>query len=289
MTDSPTVYLNGDFLPVDQARVSVLDRGFLFGDGVYEVIPIYAGRPFRVQQHLQRLDQSLAGIHLDNPLDHAGWLALFAELIARNGGGDLQLYLQVTRGAAPTRDHAFPREPQPTVLVMSTPQEPPPAELQKQGIHAMSVEDIRWSWCHIKSINLLPNILLRRQAFEAGADEAVMVRDGEVTEGAASNIFALVDGEIRTPPKSHLLLPGVTRDLLLELCREAGLACAEGPLDLDQLRRADEVWISSSTRELVAITHLDGRPIGSGRPGPVWRRCLDLYHARLTRLRAGLD
>ncbi len=285
MESSRIVYLNGDYLPLDQAKVSVLDRGFLFGDGVYEVVPVYAGRTFRAEEHLQRLNQSLAGIDLANPLDPQAWLAIFTRLIALNGGGDQQLYLQVTRGPAPARHHSVPDEVHPTLFVMSTPL-PPADTRQMQGIRAISVEDIRWGWCHIKSINLLPNILMRIQVKEADAGEAILVRDGQVTEGAVSNVFACIDGEIRTPPKGRLLLPGITRDLTLELCRSHGLPCAEVPITLDALRGAEEVWISSSVSELVPVTHLDGAPIGQGVPGPVWRRCLDLYQACLHTLRS---
>ena len=274
---SADVYLNGRFLPVAQATVSVLDRGFLFGDGVYEVIPVYGARLFRLEPHLQRLDRSLEAIHISNPLAHTQWRQVLETLVERNGGGDQSLYLQITRGSAPKRDHAFPREPNPTVFAMSEPLQPPARELYAHGIRAALVEDIRWRRCDIKSIALLPNIMLRQQAVEQGAAEAIMVRDGQVTEGAASNVFALIDGQLLTPPTGRLLLPGITRDLVVELCREAAIPCLETPFGPAELAAAQEIWITSSTREVVAVTHLDGRPVGDGNPGPLWQRVIDLY------------
>ncbi len=275
MSAEPTVHLDGAWLPLSQARVPVLDRGFIFGDGVYEVIPVYGRRPFRLPQHLARLERSLAAIRLDPPLDARGWTALIDELLARNPGGDRSVYLQVTRGPA-RRDHAFPRAPTPTVFAMVSPLNPPDPALLEEGAAAVVLEDIRWSRCDIKSVNLLANILLRQQAVERGALEAILVRDGQVTEGAASNVFIVRAGEIRTPPTSRFMLPGITRDLVLELARAHGLPCREVPVSESELRGADEIWITSSTREVLPVTRLDGRPVGTG-PGPVWRRIMPLY------------
>lgn len=279
VTDGGIVYLNGGFLPAAEARISVLDRGFLFGDGVYEVIPVYGGRLFRVEPHLARLDQSLEGIRMANPLDHRQWSAVLRELVERNGGGNRSIYLQVTRGAAP-RDHAFPAAATPTVFAMTTElasSESPP-QLQS-GIEAITVEDIRWAHCNIKAITLLPNVLLRQQALDAGAAEAILLRDGQATEGAASNLFIVRGGVIVTPPKSNLLLPGVTRDLVVELCRGEGMPCEETPIFESDLREAEELWLTSSTKEIVPVVRLDGVPVGDGRPGPLWRRMIDLYRA----------
>jgi D-alanine transaminase len=270
-----TVYLNGEFLPAAEAKISVLDRGFIFGDGIYEVIPVYGGRPFRLHHHLERLDHSLAAIRLANPLPHERWQAILEQLVARNGGGDLSLYLQITRGVA-RRDHGFPPDTQPTLFAMTTPMGAVSEQL-RQGIAAITVEDIRWRWCHIKSTALLPNILLRQQALDAGAAEAIMLRDGLVTEGAASNIFIVRDGVVTTPPKSNLLLPGITRDLVVELCRAHAIPCEERPIAAEELQDAGEIWITSSTKEVVAVVSLDDRPVGEGCPGPLWKQVIELY------------
>jgi D-alanine transaminase len=280
-----TVYLNGEFLPADEAKISVLDRGFVFGDGVYEVIPVYGGRLFRLPHHLERLDHSLEGIRLANPLGHDYWQAVLQELVQRNGDGDQSLYLQVTRGVA-ERDHSFPPEAEPTVFAMSKPVAEVAPEL-RAGIDAITVEDIRWKWCNIKAIALLPNILLRQQAVDNGAGEAIMLRDGFVTEGAASNIFIVNNGVVLTPPKSNLLLPGITRDLVVELCADNGVPCVEGAISEMQLRAAEEIWITSSTKEIVPVTRLDGEPVGNGRPGPLWQQLIGLYQEYKQAFREG--
>ena len=278
-SDTP-VYLNGSYVPLAEAKISVLDRGFLFGDGVYEVIPVYGGRPFRLDEHLRRLEHSLAGIRMASPLSAGEWAAIFARLI--EGAHDQYLYLHVTRGAATKRDHAIPAEIEPTVFVMCSPIAPIPAE----GIRAITLDDIRWRWCHIKAITLLANVLLRQEAADHGAAEAILVRDGWVTEGAASNVFMVRDGGIVTPPKSHDILPGITRDLVLELAQEQGLACAERKFRREELETADEIWMSSSTREILPVVELNGAPVGGGKPGPLWRRMHGAYQAYKQRLRA---
>ncbi|PKM45576.1 MAG: D-amino acid aminotransferase [Gammaproteobacteria bacterium HGW-Gammaproteobacteria-1] len=280
------VYLNGSFLPVHEATVSVMDRGFLFGDGVYEVIPVYGGRAFRLEHHLQRLDLSLQGVRIANPLDHVQWSDILIALIRHNGGGDQSIYLQVTRGVAPTRDHAFPADVQPTVFAMSTPLTEPAAAV-RAGVAAVTIDDIRWKHCNIKAITLLPNVLMRQQALDAGAAEAILLRDGLATEGAASNLFIVSGGTVLTPPKSNLLLPGITRDLVVELCQAHGIPCCEADISADELRSADEVWISSSTREVVPITRLDDAPVGDGKPGPLWQQVSALYSAYKQDFRAG--
>lgn len=281
-TESRIVYLNGEFLPLDQAKVSVLDRGFLFGDGVYEVIPVYAGKPFRLEEHLLRLNNSLAGIRLDPPLTPAQWEALFARLI--QGEQDQYIYLQVTRGAGPVRDHAFPKGVAPTVFVMCLPLTPVPAT----GSSAITVRDIRWQWCHIKAITLLANVLQRQQALDEGCAEAILVRDGYAIEGAASNLFAVIDGVLVTPPKSNDILPGITRDLVVEIAQANGMALEERNISLQELYRAEEVWVTNSPREVLPIVILDGRKVGDGQPGPVWARMNELYQQRKEALRRGL-
>lgn len=271
-----TVFLNGGFLPLEQATISPLDRGFVFGDGVYEVIPVYGGRLFRLEEHLVRLDGSLEGIRLTSPHTHAEWARILHELVERNHGGDQSVYLQITRGVA-RRDHAFPRDCVPTVFVMSSPLAPVPAEIRRSGVGAVTLEDIRWQYCHLKTIALLPNILLRQQALDQGAAEAILIRDGEATEGAASNLFIVRDGTLLTPPKGPRLLPGITRDLILELAVHHGIPQREAVITRDELTRADEIWLSSSTKEILPVTRLDGRPVGGGTPGPLWRRMIDWY------------
>ena len=286
MTETPIVYLNGRFLPQDQAYVSVLDRGFIFGDGVYEVIPVYGARLFRIEEHLKRLDDSLAGIRLANPMTHVEWHEMFEMLVEKNGGGEQSIYLQITRGVAP-RDHAFPTNTPATIFATSSPLKPLPRELLTSGATAITLEDIRWKHCHIKAIALLPNILLRQEALDSGAQEAILIRDGLVTEGAASNIFMVNDGVIKTPPKGPFLLPGVTRDLALELAAANGVPHQECNISRDELLQADEAWISSSTRELLPLTHIDNQTIGSGTPGPVWQKMYRLYQAYKEALIAG--
>jgi len=278
-----TVYLNGRYLPIEEATVSVLDRGFLFGDGVYEVIPVYGGRLFRLAQHLTRLEQSLAGIRLANPIPREGWAALFADLVARNGGGDLSVYLQVTRGVA-KRDHAFPAAVSPTVFAMTSALPERPVQ---PGVAATVARDIRWDLCHIKAITLLPNALLRQQAVEAGATEAILVRHDVVTEGAASNVFVVQGGAVATPPKSAQILPGITRDLVVDLLGSAGIRCQERLVTQSELRSADEIWLTSSTREVVPVVRLEGVAVGAGVPGPLWHTVDRIYQDYKQRFREG--
>ena len=270
------VYLNGAFLPPAQAQVSAFDRGFVFGDGVYEVIPVFGGRLFRLPQHLARLDNSLREIRLTNPLPATEWQRVFEHLVEIQGGGELSIYLQITRGVAP-RDHAFPPNLAPTVFAYATPLKYPPTEQVERGISAITAPDIRWLRCDIKAIALLPNAMLRSQALDANAAEAILLRDGFMTEGAASNIFVVRGGRLLTPPKGPLILPGVTRDLVLELARAHNVPCAEEAVSESALRTADEIWMTSSTKEILAITRLDGKPVGNGKPGPMHARLLTLY------------
>jgi len=288
----PTVYLNGAFLPLEDACVPVTDRGFLFGDGVYEVIPAYGGRLFRLPHHLQRLQNSLDGIRLGNPLDDEEWASMLKALLERNRApdqddGDQAIYLQVTRGSADKRDHRFPEQVTPTVYVASNPIPAPDPAIIANGITAVTLDDIRWQRCDIKAITLLANVLLRQQAIDMGATEAIMIRDGYAIEGSASNIFMVYDGVLTTPPKSAQLLPGVTRDLVLELAEQHRLPYREANISSAALASADEVWVTSSTREIVPITRLDDRPVGDGKPGPLWRVMIEHYRAYKAAVRAG--
>ena len=264
-------YVNGELAPLDRCRISVLDRGFLFGDGVYEVMPVYGGRAFRLPEHLRRLGESLAQARIEDPLTASEWTRSIQELIDENGGGDLSVYIQVTRGSAPRRDHAFPAGTRPTVFMMVTPSVPQGALEDVRGVSAVTLPDNRWTRCNIKSIGLLPNVLLKQEALDAGAEEAILIRDGCVTECAAANVFVVADGEVLTPPKSDLLLGGITRELVIELAQRDGLPCFERDVPESLLRRADEIWITSSRREVVPVTELDASPVGSGDVGPVWR------------------
>ena len=265
-----TAYLNGSFLPLEDARVPVMDRGFLFGDGVYEVIPVYGGRLFRLAQHLQRLQDSLDGVRIANPLSTDAWGELLGELVKRNTGVDQAVYLQVTRGVAPKRDHAFPADTRPTVFAMSNPLPEPRNIAGEAGIHAITLPDIRWQHCNIKAITLLPNVMLRQQAIEADTAEAILIKDGHATEGAASNIFIVRNGVLVTPPKGPTLLPGITRDLILELAAGNAVPYREADIPEAELHTADEIWLTSSTREISPVVRLDDAAVGNGRPGPAW-------------------
>ena len=273
-----TAYLNGEFLPLEQARVPALDRGFIFGDGVYEVIPVYSRRPFRLAEHLARLRRSLEAVRLANPLPDGEWTRLIGELVARHAPEDQSIYLQVTRGVA-RRDHAFPKEAAPTVFMMSNPLVTPSAELVERGASAVTATDFRWLRCDIKVTSLLANCLMRQHAADAGADEVVMFRDGRLTEGSSSNVFAVSRGTVLAPPKDHLVLPGITYDVVLELAAREGIPTEVRPVQEQEVRSADELWLTSSSKEVLAIARLDGRPVGSGRPGPVFRRIHQAFQA----------
>ncbi len=286
-TNLETAYLNGQFLPLSEARISPLDRGFLFADGVYEVIPVYAGQAFRLNDHLRRLEQSLQGIRLPNPLSRQQWQAMIVNLIEQNGAGEQAVYLQVTRGSA-VRNHAFPKNCPATIFAMSNQRQPvAPIDLATAGVCAITAEDIRWHNCHLKTIALLPNILLRQQAVDAGCFEAILVRDGMVTEGAASNVFIVENERLLTPPADHLVLPGITRDVVLELAASAGVTHGQEPLSRERLQTADEIWLTSSTRELVPVIRLDDKDVGDGHAGPLWLRMQTCYRHFTDRLRQG--
>jgi D-alanine transaminase len=270
------VFLNGEFLPAEQAKVSVFDRGFLLGDGVYEVIPVYAGKCFQLTGHLIRLQASLDGVRMKNPLSMKEWQTMIEQLVERNSGGDQSIYLQVTRGVAP-RDHTFPEGIHPTAFAMSNPLQALPEKYKTEGIAAITLPDIRWQNCNIKAITLLPNSLLKQQAQDAGAQEALLIRDGYLTEGAASNAYVVIDGTIYTAPKDEKVLPGITREVLLELAASNGCPVIEQAVSEVQLKQAQEVWVSSSTKEVLPITTLDGEAVGDGVPGPVWKQIDTLY------------
>lgn len=267
------VYLNGQYLPLADAKVSVMDRGFLFGDGVYEVIPAYAGKLFRLEDHLERLDNSLKAIRLQNPHSHEQWRGLLGKLLKPDL--DQSVYLQITRGAAPKRDHAFPQDVAPTVFAMVTNINPHTDE--NKGLKAISLEDSRWKLCHTKAITLLANVLLRQEAVDNGCAEAILFKDGYLTEGAASNVFAVIDGILITPPKSSAILPGITRDVILEIARKNNIPCSEKAIAETEFKTASEIWITSSTREIIPIVEFDGIKIADGKPGAVWKTFHKLF------------
>ena len=246
-----TVYLDGRFMPIAEAKVSAMDRGFLYGDGAYEVIPVYSRRPFRLAEHLARLRHTLEGIRLANPHDDAEWVRLIGEIVARNEGDDQSVYLQITRGADTKRNHAFPARVAPTVYILSEPLVTPPPAQREQGIATISAPDVRWLRCDLKAISLLANCLLRQQAVDAGCVETILFRDGFMTEGAASNIFAVRDGVLLAPPKNNLMLPGITYDVVLELAAAHGLPVEVRPVAEAEARGADELWMTSSTKEVL--------------------------------------
>ena len=273
-----TVYLNGQFLPLEDAKVSVLDRGFIYGDGVYELVPVYGRKPYRLPQHLARLQRSLDGIRLANPHTDAEWEAIIAGLIGRMTFADQGVYLQVTRGAA-KRDHAFPAGVAPTVFMMSNPLVLPSREQVERGVAVVTAVDERWLHCDLKTISLLGNVLARQLAVDAGATETVLFRNGYLTEASASNVLLVRGGVIVAPPKDNQILPGITYDVAFELAREGGLPIEVRPVPKDEALAADEMWLSSSTKEVLAVTSLDGRPFAGGKPGPVFRKVHALFQA----------
>ena len=271
-----TVYLNGAFMPLSEAKVPVLDRGFIFGDGVYDVVPAYDGVPFRWDEHLARLKRSLGKVRIDNPLDDAGWTQLVSDLLARHAWPDQFVYLHVTRGVA-RRDHMFPAGIEPTVFAMSSEFKPVSRQAIEKGITAITLPDERWLHCDIKSISLLGNVLARQAAADSGAFECLMFRDGFLTEGSSSNIWAVIDGKLLAPPRNTLILEGIRYGLLEELARAQNV-----PFDIRRITRgevlnAGELMATSATKEILPITILDGKPIGDAAPGPVYRKLFDAY------------
>lgn len=275
-------YLNGSLGPLSAANVSVLDRGFIFGDGIYELVPVFSGVAFRLPEHLQRLLRSLAAVTIDNPFAQPRWTAIVRELIQANRGGDQTIYIQVTRGVAP-RDHVSADDVKPTVFLMSSRLR---VALETTPIEAVTMEDFRWQRCDIKSTSLLANVMSRNLAASAGSQEAIFLRDGYVTEGAASNVFISTKGAIKTPPLSPWILPGVTRDLLVELLNRSDPCVQEAVVSEHELRSADEVWVTSSSRELIPVVRIDGETVGDGQIGPVFRRVQSIYRDYKTNVTA---
>jgi D-alanine transaminase len=270
------VFLNGKFLPIEEAKVPVLDRGFIFGDGVYELVPVYSRVPFRLDEHLARLERSLAETRIRNPYTRAQWRELIYRLVDAQSFDDQGLYFQVTRGVA-KRDHAFPKDLEPTVFMMSNPLVTPPRELVQKGAAAVTAQDNRWLRCDIKSISLIGNCLLRQLSAGEGAAETILFREGKLTEASASNVFVVKRGVILSPPKSSLILPGITYDVVVELALANGLPLELRDVTEPEVRSADEIWVSSSSKEVLPVVSLDALPVGDGRPGPLFGRMYQLY------------
>jgi D-alanine transaminase len=281
------VYLNGCFQPLKDAQVSVMDRGFLFGDSIYEVIPSYNGRLFRLAHHLERLNNGLQAIGMHGPMSESEWRSVLERLIQQDPGQDQSVYIQVTRGAAEQRDHAIPEGIEPTVFAMATPIKDTPND--DPSITAITLDDIRWRLCNIKATTLLANVLLKQQAKKAHAVEAILIRDGEAMEGAASNLFIVSDGGLITPPKSNFLLPGITRDLILELAAKNNIPYQEVAIKEAKLRDADEIWMTSSTKEIMPVITLDGEPVADAKPGAMFKKMSSIYSEYKERVKQGLE
>jgi D-alanine transaminase len=269
--------LNGSFLPLTEARVSPFDRGFLFGDGVYEVIPVYASRPFRLRQHLDRLNRSLGGIRMTPPLPHGDWAHVCQELISRNEADEAYLYMQVSRGAEFGRNHLWPEGLKPTLFAYLTELDALPLTLADDGVTAVTAQEIRWARRDIKSTSLLGNILLKKLAADAGAFETIMLENGELTEGSSTTVHVVKNSVIHTPPNSHHILPGTTRDVVTELADLLSIRNVSAPISESALRGADEIWLAFSTRGVLPVTKLDGAAVGGGKPGPLFKRMSIAY------------
>ncbi|RZL53431.1 MAG: D-amino acid aminotransferase [Variovorax sp.] len=274
-------YLNGDYTPVSEAKVSVLDRGFIFGDGIYEVVPVYGGRLFRFDEHMARLDRSLTSLSIANPHTAAEWLERCRRLLAPSSAGDRMIYIQVTRGVAP-RDHAMPRDIVPTVFIMVVPMKLPGAELLAKGAACVTASDFRWERADIKSTSLLGNVLARQISVDAGATETILLRNGLLTEASSSNVWVVRGGTVFGAPKSKHVLEGIRYELIRELCEEEGIAYDLRPISEAELRGADELMLSSASKEVLPVTRLDGQPVGNGAPGPVFAQ----LHAAYQRAKA---
>ncbi|HRE13051.1 MAG TPA: aminotransferase class IV [Usitatibacteraceae bacterium] len=280
---SPIAHFNGRLVPLDDIRISPLDRGFLFGDGVYEVVPAYGGKLLRAREHFARLQRSMDEIALANPMTIDGWVDAVNALLAHHPG-DQAVYIQVTRGVPPKRDHVIPQGLAPTVFMMASPMTNPSKEMVDKGVACVSASDFRWHKCHIKSVSLLGNVLARQISADAGATETVLFRDGYLTEAAASNVFVVKGGTVYAAPQDNHILLGITYELLAELARSGELKFEVRPVAETLVRAADEIWLSSSTKEVLAVTTLDGKPVGAGVPGPVFKRMHALFQAYKAKL-----
>jgi len=275
----PICYLDGHWLPLAEARISPLDRSFLFGDGVYEVVPVFAGRPFRFAEHFDRLARSCRELRLRDPHDRAGWRSLVSELMRRNGGGEIYVYVQVSRGADAGRSHAPLPDIPPTVFAFAAPMPQPTAQQLARGLACVTAPDIRWLRCDIKSVALLGNVLQRQLGCDAGADETILLRNGEMLEATASTVHVVSNGVLVTPPNSNVILPGTTRSVVEELADRIGAAREVRAVSEAELRAAEEIWLASATKTVMPVTRLDGAAVGDGKPGPLWQRMWAAFEA----------
>ncbi len=271
-----TVFLNGKFMPMEEATVPVLDRGFIFGDGIYELVPVYSRAPFRLEGHLARMERSLSEVKITNPYTRAEWTRIIEQVIEKQPFDDQGVYWQITRGVA-KRDHAFPKGVTPTVFMMSNPLVNPSKEIVENGAKAVTAPDFRWHRCDLKTISLIGNCMLRQLSAEEGAIETLLFRDGRLTEASASNAYIVKNGVIATPPKDNLILPGITLDVVFDIVKRGNLPMEVREIGEAEVFGADEVWVTSSSKEIVAVVDLDGRTIGNGKPGPVFRKAWQLY------------
>ncbi|MGR4867467.1 D-amino acid aminotransferase [Variovorax sp. LARHSF232] len=269
-------YLNGEYTPLNQAKVSVLDRGFIFGDGIYDVVPVYGRKLFRFAQHLARLDRNLGKLRIANPHSSDEWLARCRKLIAAHASEDQMIYIQVTRGVAP-RDHVMPKDIAPTVFIMASAMKPPSAQAVREGVACVTAQDFRWERGDIKSTSLLGNVLARQVSADVGATETILFREEQLTEASSSNVWVVQGGAVHGVPKSEHVLEGIRYELIRELCEDEGIPFSLQPVSAAQVRGADELMISSASKEVLPVVLLDGKPIGSGQPGPVFERLYSAY------------
>lgn len=287
MSDTPNiVYLNGKYLPGEEATISVMDRGFLYGDGIYEVIPVFDGKLLRAEEHLERLQNSLNRISLSDPFNNEQWLAIFSELLKKNSGEDRAIYLHISRGVYAKRDLGINADYPPTVFAMVLHVTPPDIDVVSAGISAITVDDFRWGACDIKSTSLVANVMLKQQAVDAGVDDAILIKNCLVSEGTASNVFIVKNNVLITPPTGHRLLPGITRDLVIEIAKNNAILVEEREIKEAELFYADEIWMTSSTREIAPVIRLNGEVVGTGSAGMMWKQMVDLYQKNKHSLRA---
>jgi D-alanine transaminase len=286
MNAQDIIYLNGNFMPAEKATVSVMDRGFLFGDGVYEVIPVFGDRLLRLDEHLARLQNSLDRISLSNPHSDEQWAEIFSQLLNNNDGEDRAVYLQISRGVYPKRDLAIKADYPPTIFAMVLHVVPPDVEIISAGISVITVDDFRWAACDIKSTSLVANVMLKQQAVSADVEDAILIKNHMLSEGTASNVFIVKNDVLITPPTGHKLLPGITRDLVIEIAKNNSILVEEREVKESELYTADEIWMTSSTREIAPVIRLNGEALGSGSAGPVWKRIVDLYQQYKQELRS---
>lgn len=272
-------YLNGEYQPIEECKISVLDRGFIFGDAIYELIPVYNSKPFCINAHIKRLFRSLDQTGIENPYSKKQWIEVIQQLIDQSGMQQLSVYLQVTRGVA-TRDHAYPKNTKPTVFGMTNPWPANNEETYTEGLRVVTVDDMRWNRCDIKVTSLLANVMKKQEAIDNNAHEAILIRDGLVLEGSATNVFVVKEGAVKTAAKNNLILPGITRDVVVELLQELNIPLIEQAATLQELNDADEVWITSSTKECVPVTQVDSQLVGSGKPGKLWKQVYNAYQQR---------